>query len=73
MARERAEAIPDGRLKRVAQLVAAGPSLNVNQLRAISANKSDDPGFATMSGAAPKRHYGRRRATTSELLPDRGL
>jgi hypothetical protein len=26
-----------------------------------------------MSGAAPKRHYGRRRATTSELLPDRGL
>jgi hypothetical protein len=68
---KRSEPIPDGRLERVAKLVASGPALDVDKLVAIESAQHDPLGATAATGSAAERHGGDRRAARLELLPDR--
>ena len=65
------EAVPDGRLERVAQLVVSGPPLEVDHLVAIEPTQHDPVRATTAASPAAERDRGGRRAARLELLPDR--
>ena len=68
---KRSEPIPDRRLERVAELVASGPPLDVDQLVAIESTEHDPVGATATASPAAEGDGGDRRATGLELLPDR--
>jgi hypothetical protein len=69
LASERAEAIPDWRLECVAELVATGPTLEVDQLLAVESTQHDPVDAATSARATAEWNRCDRRASRLELLP----
>jgi len=70
MSDEGAEPLPDRRLERMAELVPAGPPLDLDQLLALEAQKRDPVDATADSGPPVKRDDGETRAPALELLPD---
>ena len=68
---KRAEPIPDGRLERVAELVASDPSLDVDQLIAIDLAQHDPLRATAAASPDAQRDRGNRCAERLKLLPDR--
>jgi hypothetical protein len=68
---ERPEPIPDRRLERVAELVASGPSLDVDQLVAIGSTQHDPVRATASTSPTVEGDGGNRCAARLELLPDR--
>src|SRR5207244_578270 len=68
---ERPEAIPDRRLERVAELVASGPSFDVDQLVAIDSSQHNPIRPTATASPAAEGDGGDVCATGLELLPDR--
>ncbi len=68
---ERPEPIPDRRLECVAELVASGSPLDVDQLVAVQAAQNDPVDTAAPPGAAAERHHRDGGAALLELIPDR--
>jgi predicted enzyme related to lactoylglutathione lyase len=65
------EAVPDGRLERVAKLVASSPPLDVDQLVAIEPTQHDPVRPTTAASPAAEGDGGDGRSARLELLPDR--
>jgi hypothetical protein len=68
---ERPEPMPDRRLERVAELVASGPPLDVDQLVAIDSTEHDAVRATAAASPAAEGDGGNRRAECLECLPDR--
>ena len=66
---ERPEAVPYRRLEGVAELIAPGPPLDVDQLVALDSTQEDPLDAPAAADAAAERHRGDRRATPFELGP----
>ena len=71
LAGERAEAIPDWRLECVAELVATGPTLDIDQLLAVESTQNDPVDVTTSARATAEWNGCDRRAPSLELLPHR--
>jgi len=69
---ERTEPIPDRRVERMAELVASGPPLDIDQLVAIKTAQHDPVGATSPPGAAAERNHSDGGAALLELVPDRG-
>jgi hypothetical protein len=68
---ELGESIPDRRLQDVAQLIPAGPPLDLDQLLALETQQPDHICAPAAPRAIPERHHGGRR--TAALEPCRAI
>ncbi len=69
---KRAEPIPDRRLQGVAQLIPAGPPLDLDELLVLETQQFDHVRVAAAPRATPERHHGGRRTAALEFLPHPG-
>jgi hypothetical protein len=67
---ERAQARPQRRLQRKAELIARAPALNLDQVVALGPEQDDPPRLATRARATREGHFGDRRSSPVKLLPD---